>query len=157
MIVLSSGITTFADAEAEFERAWADPSHTPFELPAVNVNKVLSERYTVSPPTKFTRTALWDMETKKAWDPKSYIPYVVSSGHSWGRRELSVNCERFYRSSIQLGWITEERGLVLEDVFIDRTQRKSWLMGRGKMSSDNGEHLPASSSQPLFHVEHTGA
>jgi hypothetical protein len=125
MTVADQTIPTFADAEAEFERAWADPKNTSFEIPAVDVNKVLAERYTMNPSRPLTRSMVWEMETKKAWDPKSYIPYVVSSGRSWGRHELPGNCERFFRTSVQLGWISEESGDVHEEVFIDRDRRKS--------------------------------
>ncbi len=50
--------------EAEFERAWADPSNTRFELPSVDVNRVLAEHYHTSEPLTFTRTMLWDMEAR---------------------------------------------------------------------------------------------
>jgi hypothetical protein len=46
---------------------------------------------------------IWDMETKKAWDPLTYIAYVVSQAHSWGRTTLRDGTTRFCRSSLQLG------------------------------------------------------
>jgi hypothetical protein len=108
---------SFASAQAEFEEAWCNPNHTQFELPSMDVNKVLDARYSVNPSIRLTRSMLWDMEMKKAWDPSTYIPYVVSSGHSWGRHNLEQGCERFFRSSIQIAWISPERGQVLEEVF----------------------------------------
>ena len=48
---------------------------------------------------------IWDMETKKAWDPLTYIPYVVSQARSWGRTTLRDGSVRFFRSSMQRGWI----------------------------------------------------
>jgi hypothetical protein len=154
MTVATQTIPTFAEAEAAFEHAWANPRNTTFELPALDVNKVIAERYTMAPLRPLTRSMVWDMETKKAWDPKSYIPYVVSSGRSWGRHELPGNCEHFFRTSVQLGWITDERGDVNEEVFIDRDRRKILFMGRQEFTTDLGEKVVASDYQPLFHVEH---
>jgi hypothetical protein len=67
---------TFESAEREYNEAWGAPSSTRFELPPVDVNKILEERYQVSPEQTLTRAMIWDMETKKAWDPLTYIPYV---------------------------------------------------------------------------------
>ena len=76
---------TFDSAEREYNEAWSSPSSTRFELPPVDVNKVLKERYRISPERTLTRAMIWDMETKKAWDPLTYIPYVVSQARSWAR------------------------------------------------------------------------
>src|SRR6476469_273899 len=97
---------TFDSAEREYDEAWNAPSSTRFELPPVHVNKVLKERYRVSPDQTLTRAMIWDMETKKAWDPLTYIPYVVSQARSWG--PLRDGSTRFCRSSLQRGWITSE-------------------------------------------------
>jgi hypothetical protein len=144
----------FADAKREFQDAWEDPSHTRFELPPVNVNKVLTDRYRVTPNKRITRSMIWDMETKKAWDPLTYIPYVVSEARSWGRNTLPDGSERFFRSSIQRGWITTDRGRVLEDVYVTHPEQDILFMGRAQMIGENGEALQASDFQPLFHVEH---
>ena len=149
--------TSFAGAEAEFDAAWRDPRHTQFELPAHDVNKVLAERYSLKPPMHFTRTMLWDMEMKKAWDPSTYISYVVSRSHSWGRHNLEPDCERFFRSSMQTGWIRPDRGQVLEEVFINRDTRRIFFLGRPEMTDEKGERIYASDYQPLFHVEHAAA
>jgi hypothetical protein len=117
-------VSSFASAQEVFKAAWRDPNYTQFELPALDVNKVLNERYSVNPSIRLTRAMLWDMELKKAWDPSIYIPYVVSSGHSWGRHNLEDGCERFFRSSIQIAWISQDRGQVLEEVFINRNDRR---------------------------------
>jgi hypothetical protein len=144
----------FAVAEREYADAWANPSHTRFELPAVNVNKVLSERYRLTPQKNLTRAMIWDMETKKAWDPRSYIPYVVSEGRSWGRTTLHDGSQRFSRSSMQRGWITPSEGLVLEDVFVSDAKQAIFFLGRPRMATEAGDELAASSFQPLFHVRH---
>jgi hypothetical protein len=48
-------IYTFAKAAEEFAQAWRDPHHTRIELPAVDVNKALTERYIVDAPIHVTR------------------------------------------------------------------------------------------------------
>jgi hypothetical protein len=150
-------VTSFAGAEQEFETAWRDPKHTQFTLPDLDVNKVLGERYVVDPPLAFTRTMLWDMELKKSWDPATYIPYVVSTGHSWRRHNLEPGCERFFRSSMQVGWIRPDRGQILEDVFINRNDQRIFFLGRREMTNEAGQRIYASDYQPLFHVEHAAA
>jgi hypothetical protein len=145
---------TFAVAEREYDDAWTNPSNTRFELPAVNVNTVLKDRHTVTPQKKLTRAMIWDMETKKAWDPRSYIPYVVSEGHSWGMTTLRDGCRRFSRSSMQRGWIVPSEGRVLEDVFVSDAKQAIYFFGRARMSGESGGDLAASGFQPLFHVRH---
>jgi hypothetical protein len=144
----------FETAEREYEAAWSNPSNTRFELPAVNVNKVLRERYRLTPQKNLTGTMIWDMETKKAWDPRSYIPYVVSEGGSWGRRTLRDGSQRFSRSSMQRGWITPSEGQVLEDVFVSDAKQAIYFLGRSRMTGESSDDLVASSFQPLFHVRH---
>jgi hypothetical protein len=150
----NSGIT-FECAEREYREAWNNPSHTRFELPPVDVNKVLKDRYSVTPDKRITRSMIWDMETKKAWDPLSYIPYVVSEARSWGRNKLQDGSSRFCRSSLQCGWITPEKGWVLEDVFVSPAKQAIFFFGRDRMSEEDGKGLEASRFQPIFHVEHS--
>jgi hypothetical protein len=97
---------------------------------------------------------IWDMETNKAWDPLTYIPYVVSQARSWGRTILRDGTSRFCRSSLQRGWITSEEGRVLEDVFVSDSQQTIYFLGRPRMVEESGNALVASSFQPLFHVRH---
>jgi hypothetical protein len=146
--------SSFAMALDEFEAAWRNPNHTQFALPPLDVNQVLNERYLTEPSIPFTRTMLWHMEMKKAWDPSTYLSYMVSRGRSWGLYNLENGCEGFSRSSIQTAWASQELGLVLEDVFINRTERRILFLGRPEMTNDKGEHLYADAHQPLFHVEH---
>jgi hypothetical protein len=145
---------TFEIAEHEYRKAWNNPSYTRFELPPVNVNKVLRDRYRVAPEVRLTRAMVWDMETKKAWDPLSYIPYVVSVGKSWGRHMLADRSERFNRASTQCAWITHEKGRVLEDVFVCQAKQSIFFLGREHMVDEDGSELRASQFQPIFHVEH---
>ena len=144
----------FDSAEREYNDAWNAPSSTRFELPPVDVNKVLKERYRLPPDQALTRAMIWDMETKKAWDPLSYIPYVVSQARSWGRTTLRDGSTRFCRSSLQRGWISSEEGRVLEDVFVSDAKETIYFFGRPRMLEENGNALVASPFQPLFHVRH---
>jgi hypothetical protein len=151
--ISSESAVDFRTALDEFEAAWENPKHTRFTLPAVEVNSVLARKYTTSTPVKITRDMVWDMELQKAWDPLTFIPYVVSEGASWGRRRLQDGDEHFFRSSEQLGWITKARGTVLEEVFVDHSGQRVIFLGRKSMKVD-GRVLKASGFQPLFHVEH---
>ena len=109
-----------------------------------------------SPKVKITRDMVWDMEQQKAWDPATFIPYVVSEGKSWGRRKFHDGSEHFFRSSEQLGWIVTGRGTVLEEVFVDHAGQRILCLGRETMRDDS-RNLKASDFQPLFHVEHSAA
>jgi hypothetical protein len=151
--ISSETAVDFRTALDEFEAAWENPKHTRFTLPAVEVNSVLARKYTTSAPVKVTRDMVWDMELQKAWDPATFIPYVVSGGNSWGRRKLHDGSEHFFRSSEQLGWITSGRGIVLEEVFVDHAAKRILFLGRESMRDDS-RILKASYFQPLFHVEH---
>src|SRR5262249_15575248 len=86
---------------------------------------------------------IWDMETKKAWNPRSYIPYVVSQAHSWGRTSLRDGSTRFFRSSIQRGWITSDEGRVLEDVSVSDAKQTIYFLGRPQMVEEDGNTLVA--------------
>src|SRR5205823_14000698 len=57
------------DHEMIFRRAWEDPAATRYELPAVDVNQALADRYDLGRPLAFTRTLLWDLEARKARRP----------------------------------------------------------------------------------------
>jgi hypothetical protein len=65
------------------------------------------------------------------------------------RRRLSTE------SSEQLGWITGERGTVLEEG-VDRTRWSTNIVYRARCETlqIDGGRLRASNFQPLFHVEH---
>jgi hypothetical protein len=100
---------------------------------------------------------LWDAETKKAWDPKTYIPDVALGGKSWGRKTLADGEECFRRASEQRAWRTETSGLVLEEVYLSCKEQQALFFGRAEFLADDGAVLRAGSHQPLFHVEHTVA
>jgi ABC-type antimicrobial peptide transport system ATPase subunit len=150
----ASFLTTFASARQAYEQAWNAPAHTRFELPPVNVNRVLRDRYQMEPHCPLTRTMIWDMETKKAWDPLSFIPYVVSEGGSWGRHSLQDGASRFCRASMQKGWISPNSGRVLEDVYVSDAEQAIYFLGRERMIAADSSELRASEFQPIFHVHH---
>ena len=144
--------------ESEFQRAWAHPSNTRFELPPVDVNRVLAEHYRTSEPLTFTRTMLWNMEVRKAWRPDRYIPSVVLKGsaHTWGRRSAADGTESFIRSSQQRLWLeSAEYGLVLEQVCLNPTQQKVSFIGAAELPDRDSNLVRAGAGQPLFHVEHS--
>ncbi len=144
--------------EGEFQRAWADPNNTQFELPPVDVNGVLAEHYRTSETLTFTRTMLWDMEVRKAWRPDLYIPSVVGEGsaHAWGRRSAGDGLESFVRSSQQRLWLEPAvYGLVLEQVCLNATQQKVTFIGAAEIPDHDGTLSRAGERQPLFHVEHS--
>lgn len=145
---------TFVHALDEFEAAWADPRHTTIELPPVDVNHVLAERYICTPQFSLTRTQVWEMEVRKAWDPLAYIPYVVSEARSWGNSQLPGDGRHHLRSSVQKAWIHDASGVVLEEVFSDPDSRRVLFLGRDTLAAPDGEILHADGYQPLFHVEH---
>ena len=144
--------------EDEFQRAWADPGNTRFELPPVDVNQVLAEHYRTSEPLTFTRTMLWDVVLRKAWRPDRYIPSVVLEGsaRAWGQRSVADGAESFVRSSQQRLWLEpDEYGLVLEQVCLNPAQQKVTFIGATELPDRNSNLLRAGAGQPLFHVEHS--
>ncbi len=146
-----------SDHEGEFERAWSDPNNTRSDLPPVDVNRVLAERYRTSEPLLFTCTMLWDMEVQKGWRPDRYIPSVVRHGsaHAWGGRSAADGTECFVRSSQQRLWLEPtEYGLVLEHVRLDSTSQKVTFIGAAELPDRDKNLLRAGERQPLFHVEH---
>jgi hypothetical protein len=149
-----NAVTSAARAHSEFERCWHDPNATRFELPVIGVNEILSERYIMRPKTNLTRSMVWDMECKKALDPSTYVPDVISEAGLWGRRQLSDGCDHFIRWSIQKAWLSEQRGRIIESVFIDHSSQKIIFLGIAATRSEDGQTIAAADYQPLVHVEH---
>ena len=144
--------------EEEFERAWTDRGTTRVELPPVDVNRVLAERYQTGEPLTFTRSMTWDMEVKKAFRPDLYIPSVVTGGsaRTWGRRAVIGGAESFARCSEQrLRLEPSRRGLVLERVFLNPARQSATFIGAAELRDADGNVLRAGRGQPLFHVEHS--
>ncbi|MGI9423833.1 MAG: hypothetical protein ACR2PA_11610 [Hyphomicrobiaceae bacterium] len=144
--------------ESVFRQAWVDPGNTSFELPPVDVNKVLAERYSTSRPLTFTRTMMWDMEIRKAWRPDRYISSVVCEGsaQSWGQSSLTNGIETFVRSSQQRLWLEPIKfGLVLEQVCLNNMEKKVTFIGVPEYLDRDSNLLRAGVEQPIFYVEHS--
>ena len=159
LLVYSLAATAIQEAEEAFESAWNHPSYTQFKLDDIDINETLENFYTTATPVHFTRKMLWDMETKKAWAPGNYIPYVVSEGRSWGRICLENGDEHFVRSSRQKQWLNSEvYGEVFEKVYLNHKDQKATFLGTDHLSDSSGnEFLLDTNHQPLFHVQHSVA
>jgi hypothetical protein len=141
------------DFRATFEQAWADPRNTAVDLPPVDVNQVLRDRYHLEPELLYTRTMLWDMEVRKASAPDVYIPSAVLPG-SVAKWESGVPNE-FTRVSEQRLWLKpDESGLIIEHVRLDPGQQSVLFIGVAEHTTPEGRDLHATTGQPLFHVEH---
>ncbi|HWN35796.1 MAG TPA: hypothetical protein VNP03_23805 [Pseudonocardia sp.] len=144
------------DHASLFEQAWSAPGNTAVELPPVDVNQALAEHYELDRELVFTRDMLWDMEVRKAVDPDVYITSVVTPGSV--RKWPVEPADDFVRISEQRLWLQpERRGLVLEQVHIDRSRHSVYFLGTAELTSPAGEVVRAGAGQPLFHVEHTAA
>lgn len=143
-------------AEEEFEKAWNNSVYTQVKLDDVNINEILSRYYKTPIPIKFTRQMLWDMETKKAWDPKTYIPYVVREGKSWGRSILENGDEILVRSSEQKQWLNSEiYEEVYEKVYLNHKEQKATFIGSKRLKNNEGVYIYLQNQQPIFHVQHS--
>jgi hypothetical protein len=141
-----------------FEDAWKDSSSTSIELPPVDVNQVLSNRYSTSEPVTFTRNMMWDLEVRKAWRPDRYIPSVVRDGTAmtWAGRSTETGNDQFTRASKQRTWLDpEEVDLVLERCHVDMQEQMVTFIGVDDVRGPQGRQLESGSKQPLFHVIHS--
>jgi NAD(P)H-dependent FMN reductase len=146
---------SFAKAREEFDQAWNNPKHTRIELEAVDVNDMLERSYAASAPLRMTKPMLWDAETRKFWDPTTYIPHAVRENRSWGRKALEDGGECFLRANRQRAWkAADVSGQVLEEIYLDPRSHSTFGLGRAKFLGEDGAPLEAGSHQPLFHVEH---
>jgi hypothetical protein len=145
---------TCLEAEREFEKCWKNPRYTSIELNDVDINQVLMY-YILQKPLKFTKTMLWDMETKKAWNPGAYIPYVVREGsaRAWGKHPCpETRGEIFVRSSAQRQWLSPETYEdVYEEVYVN--PRKQLITFLGVTDLPDGPSI-LKPTQALFHVQH---
>ena len=143
-------------AEELFEDAWNNPAYTQIKLDDVDINETLAKYYETPIPVNFTRQMLWDLETKKAWDPMTYIPYVVMDGKSWGREILENGDEILCRSSIQKQWLNAEiYEEVFEAVYLNHQDQVATFIGTQKLEDTSGEYIYLENHQPLFHVQHS--
>ena len=143
---------TVKQAQEEFEKCWLNPLYTAIELDDVDVNQTLAH-YKINKPIEFTKKMLWDLETKIAWDPASYIPYVVREGSakSW-EKQSSVDGETFVRESEQKQWLNPDiYEKVYEEVYVNHHDQVVTFLG---VISLPGRAKPLQPKQPLFHVQH---
>lgn len=147
------------DHEALFEEAWVGAGHTAVELPAVDVNRVLRERYEVRPAVEFTATSLWDMEARKAAAPDKYLPNVVKPGSvEWFPGARRGAFQYFTRVSEQRLWLDPTTfGVVIEHGRLDHAARRAFFLGVERFRATDGREFVAGTGQPLFHVEHSVA
>ncbi|OGT69054.1 MAG: hypothetical protein A3J38_09715 [Gammaproteobacteria bacterium RIFCSPHIGHO2_12_FULL_45_9] len=142
------------EAEQAFNDCWLNPEYTQIELDNVDVNALLPFYHT-NKPVQFTGTMLWDMETKKAWNPGKYIPYVVKkdSARSWGKHTCPLmGGDIFVRSSLQKQWLNPDiYEEVYEEVYVN--PHKKLITFLGTISLPEMSHT-LSPKQPLFHVQH---
>jgi len=143
------------DAVAEFDRCWNARGVTRFELPEVDVNDILAKRYRLTPNVRLTRSAIWDMACKKALDPVTYVPDVISQAGRLSARQLKPGAEHFVRWSIQKAWLGEQRGRVIESIFLDHNAQKIIFLGQAEARAEDGTSTLAVDYQPLAHVEHS--
>lgn len=142
------------DAEKEFEKCWNNPKYTAIQLDDVDVNQALSH-YLTQKPVHFTKTMLWDMERKKAWNPGNYISYVVKEGSakSWNKHPCTItDGEIFVRCSAQKKWLNQSvYEDVYEEVYVDEKAKLITFLGVNALP-DKVDKIDL--SQSLFHVQH---
>lgn len=142
------------DAEKEFEKCWYNPKYTAIQLENVDVNHTLSF-YNTEKPHHFTKTMLWDMEKKKAWNPANYISYVIktSSAKAWNKHPCpETGGEIFVRCSAQKMWLLQTQYEdVYEEAYVNEKTKIVTFLGVTKLPGKNEEIHPA---QSLFHVQH---
>lgn len=142
------------DAEKEFEKCWGDPKYTAIELDDVDINHIL-KHYITQEPIHFTKTMLWDMEKKKAWNPGNYISYVVKEGSAkaWNKHKCpETNGEIFVRCSAQKKWLDPNvYEDVYEEVYVNDDNNIVTFLGAKTLPGITEEIHP---TQPLFHVQH---
>lgn len=155
-LLAAEKLTDAKQAEEVFEQAWNHPDYTQIELQDIDINLILNQHYLTSKPLQFTRQMLWELETKKAWDPKTYIPHVVKNGRSWGRTILDDGDELLVRSSQQKQWLNGEiYEDVFEEVYLNHKDQKATFLGTQHLKDPLGDDLWLQNQQPLFHVQHS--
>jgi hypothetical protein len=147
------------DHQKVLEVAWQTPGNTAIELPPVDVNQVLHDRYDVDNDFVFTGTMLWDMEVRKASHPDIYIPTVIEPGSVEKFPESRDDrSEIFTRVSDQRLWLDQPTyGTVIEHVRVDHEQQRIFFIGAPDYRTPDGRTREAGTGQPIFHVEHSVA
>ena len=142
------------DHEKVLDDAWHTPGVTAIDLPPVDVNQVLADRYELDRDIVFTRDMLWDMEVRKAAAPDVYIPTVVKPGSATKFPGVEHDgFEDFTRVSDQRLWADPDTyGTIIEHVRLDHGHQRAFFVGDSEFRD-----VKATTDQPLFHVEHSVA
>jgi hypothetical protein len=148
-------VTAKLDHVAEFDQAWPDPRNTAVDLPPVDVNQVLRDRYHLDRELTYTRTMLWDMEKRKAHAPDVYLPSVVKPD-SVGKWASDVEDE-FTRVSEQRLWLAPDIfGTVIEHVRLDHDRRSAVFIGVARHTTPDGRELTADTRHNRCSTSTTG-
>jgi hypothetical protein len=140
-----------SEAKCLFENAWNDPDNLALTLDDIDINAVLSKNYVTEPPTRMTRTQLWDMERKKAADAVTFLGSVVKDAKT--RRQLNANA--FIRWTIQRQFLNPNVfDNVLEEVFLDDANQLVTFIGQRDESFIDWKPMQVTQQQPVFHVQH---
>ncbi|GAA3436334.1 hypothetical protein [Kutzneria kofuensis] len=147
------------DHEKVLDEAWRTPGVTAIDLPPVDVNRVLADRYQLDRDVTFTREMLWDMEARKAAAPDIYIPTVVAAGSATKFPSVRhEGLEDFTRVSDQRLWADPARfGTIIEHVRLDHDNQRAFFVGAADFVTPDGDTRTATTDQPIFHVEHSVA
>src|SRR5438552_1204875 len=141
------------DAEEEFELAWNNPKYTQIMINDVNINEVLEKYYDLDKPLAFTRKMLWDMECKKAWDPKTYVPNIMTEKKAWGRKTLPDGNEEFVRAILpKRQWdnpnVAKE---CFEKVYLNHKKQIATFRGTRTLIDPSGKEIHTDNDEPLYY------
>ncbi|KAM0259651.1 hypothetical protein ACHAQJ_003230 [Trichoderma viride] len=152
-------MAAFQNHEEILEAAFKDPNNTTIALEPSDVNKIIkSGHYDADPDLIYTKTQLWDMEVKKAYNPAKYLQHILRPG-SLQVFNIQKNgpTETFVRITDQRSWLNPSKyNTVIEQVFLDHDKEKAFFIGVQEVEGPDGHKIIAG-TQPLFHVEHSVA
>jgi len=139
------------EATCLFETAWNDPNNLAIMFDDIDINGVLSKNYVTDPPTRMTRTLLWDMERKKAADALTFLGSIVRDA----KTHRQSNANAFIRWTIQRQFLNPEVfDNVLEEVFLDDANQLVTFIGKRDESFVDWKPLQVPQKQPVFYVQH---
>lgn len=144
------------DSAKKFEDAWNNPNNTQVTLRDVDINDMIQKYYETDKPLVYTKTMLWDMEAKKAWDPATYVPDIIKEKHAWGRKKTGENTEEFVRSILQRQWMHPDVfKTCFEEVYLDHQKQIAYFIGASEVLDSQNKKIYTNNDQPLFYVEHS--
>jgi hypothetical protein len=152
-------MAAFQNHEEILEAAFNDPNNTTIALEPSNVNRIIkSDHYDADPNFLYTKTQLWDMEVKKAYNPAKYLRHILRPGSlQVFNIQKDGRTETFVRITDQQKWLDpSEYNTVIEQVFLDHDKEKAVFIGVPEVEGPDGRKI-FTGTQPLFHVEHSAA